>query len=370
MFTEQAGRFASGIESRARANVESLLAQMSSTADDFHDTVRKQFAQIVDILFVSTVASGLFGSTSDIDLIAVLEDGARPVGMSTMMFLKDRRLGVKAYTTGEVDAALTCLKEMGRKRPTELASCQKEMLATTRMTWVDLERCVNGFSFMSGAPYSHHLPDLSEAWFSIAFDQFRRAVILGVIADRAGEERGRYGYALVAVRNLMDLIMAAHGWIHSNLKWVQQRWAQFKDSSLPLASRLLVDSVTALADGVHDKLIAGSKDSVAGQLIDVYGRVLGHFSMALVDDDRPVKVAPNLVIRPFVGESEVALVPGGGMVIVTGRPHEELFSIRVSELLTVDRRSARALLSLSRARCIDFLLEEPLVQTSGAGDGR
>jgi len=351
-------RYAALAPERARANIETFLNRMGCDAADIEERLGSQFGVIHDILFVSTVASGLAGSTSDLDVILIVNTiAADQDRISTTMFTHGKRMGVKAYTHPEALQSIDLLAEIGGRPLSLLPFSRNQWDSIAPVPWVELERLINGFSFKSGMPYVFGLPRLSVAWFVGAFEQFRRAVILATLAERAGERRGRYGYAVMALRSLMDAVMASHGRVHWNAKWVPERWRRFCSDSDGAVEVPLVGRITAVWEQTLSAIEGGCVSPIGDALRGLYRDAKAAHMLVLSEDDQPLRFVEGLRLHPLLDGVSLATSSGPGFVIVESSSLEEL----ADWTLTVSGRfsplQTAALLALARGGLVGFPID-------------
>lgn len=243
IFTEEVARQVERLPASGRRNVEAFFARYGIERPAFEDFSLRRFSGDAAAFYVSTVARGLAGSTSDIDLILVT-DAAVPPHQSTsnMLFFGSRRVGVKLVSRQEIREALTALEH----DVAALASSPDTASVATGsgpLRWVDLERIVNGVSFASDETFAPHLPILCRAVTPRFLVDFQMGRGLTALAWAAGKPAAGYAYASSCVLSAMDALMAACGRVQWNMKWTLERWRRFVAESLP---RPIAEGVTVI----------------------------------------------------------------------------------------------------------------------------
>jgi hypothetical protein len=347
-----------GKEAFAKANIEALLDQRGSSVKGVKDLIGCQFSDVADILFVSTVTSGLAGSTSDVDVVVIVDGDLADERMSTMIFSEGVRLGVTAYRDGEIRAAIERLSSLSRIPPSRIVAARKDWDRGERVPWIELERCVNGYSFETANRYIAGLPSLAEACFGMAVEQFRRAVVLALLADYGGECRGQYGYAIVAVRALMDALMAERFDIHSNPKWVFERWSKFRPEQVKSPRTDLARSVAAtwrwLLQGLSDHCVAPT----AARMLDLYRESRVAFDVRLAEDRDPLRWRRPVRFFPFMDDVSMVMTEDGRFAIVEVADAKSLAGFSISDDMKVDPSQARSLLALMRSSLVDIPIDQ------------
>lgn len=247
IITDEVSREAGRLPSAGRRNVEGFFDRFSLDRSAFEAFSLRRFPDTATPYYVSTVARGLAGSTSDIDLILVSPDKVPPEqASSNMLFFGDRRVGVKLISRADIDQALAGLDACGPDDggPLDLGT---DPTSAGPIRWVDLERVVNGVSFQDDAGYTRHLPTLSRAAVQRFLAEFQIAAACTGLACVSGAEAAAYAYRAAAVVAAMDALMAACGRVQWNMKWTLERWRRFAVDATTAEARLGVAAIEKVA---------------------------------------------------------------------------------------------------------------------------
>ncbi len=327
------------------SNVEAFMRQIEFDPIQFETTVRKQFPDLVDMFFVSTVARGLAGSMSDIDVIVIT--AARPnfQRMSIMVHAQGRRLGVKHYSTDELAHVREVLA--GSWAMADLVQPVVAWLDRVTVDWVDCERVANGFSYATGTPWCNLLPALSELWLWEALMHAREATASASLSVAAGERRAAYGYLLIGLAYLRECVMAQCGDIQSNSKWTGERWSRFRP-------RIADRDIARLARDldVHEGWLRETKrdapSEAATRLHAAYVSVRGLSQDVPLDDSNLFRSLGGRARRRFFSAS-VAVALEGGRIIMMPHDHPLLdVPLALDELERVPPPIAELVLTLLR----------------------
>lgn len=224
-------RYSDQAPSLLRRNVDTFLEQNALDRAELERASLRPFKGHFDAFYVSTVARGLAGSKSDVDLILVSYDASLDDAMlSNMLFHGGRRVGVKVIKHTELNQALLTLREISGRIALRSFVDVVEERKRVQVDWQDLERLINGISFNSGAQYLTYLPDLCRVTAVAMLQEFYRQVGFVRLATSSHDFPAAAAYAYVAVISAMDAVMATCGRVQSNSKWTLERWHHFVPS--------------------------------------------------------------------------------------------------------------------------------------------
>lgn len=335
-------------------------AARNSSLDSFLESRSLAKAELVDearalggpgeIYFVSTIVTGLGGSTSDIDVIVIADqseaDGPR---MSTMAFFQGSRLGAKRYSRPEFEVASDRLSSLVALPASELASGIENWQEPIAL--IDLERLINGVTACGTCPLIDHLPDLAAARFAFSFDQSRESLMLAALAARAGEARAPWGYLLQGLLHLMDAAMACDGSVVTNVKWTAQRWRQSATSRDPRWA--LIDDWWIRA---RRALANAAEAPSAGDFISVYATVASAFGFSPAEDADVLRWRNDIVSQPFGASVWLSRSPSGRMALHP-TPGERR-PIALGDVAVLESVEAMTLLNAARAGFVSARLRE------------
>lgn len=352
--------YVEGCSSRSREYVSRFLAWAGCDPGGIRRSIGRQFGEIHDILYVSTITNGLAGSTSDIDVILVVADKDLAVErMSTRIFSGSRRIGVTAYSHREIVEAISRVRALEPLPASEVQRTRAAWDGSQQICWTDLIRCINGYSFESSMPYLDGLPALSVVTYVTAFEQFRRAVALCWLSAAAQERRGCQGYALTALRELMDAFMARYGQVNSGAKWVFERWQRFESASGnpsgSLRQRISRELRATIASLKQPSQETSVPSDVGARMLDLYHEACALQGVDIVEDRSPLYWRDELDFLPFVENTSFVGHRSGKFVLVHAGSKEDFAGFEmVTPSLAAEQASA--LVALFRAGFVDVPL--------------
>ena len=244
MFHELLARSVAEAQDAARASTVAFLRACDIDRAGFETFVRGAVQFQGPIFYVSTVARGLAGSTSDLDLILVAPAATEEHLASQMLFHAGRRVGVKVLAEHGVTREMVRIAQAVSAPPAARHCKIRDAAGALSIKWVDLERLANGASF-EGVTHADHLPALCRWSLVLHLADFRQAEAGFGLAMEAGRRGAALGYLAAAVEAAMDATMAAAGQIQSNVKWTYERWRCFRVRDRETAARDLVDALDA-----------------------------------------------------------------------------------------------------------------------------
>lgn len=237
LIEEEVDRYIYETPATLAGNVVSFLADNAIERVGLESFALRPFQGDFDLFYVSTVARGLAGSKSDVDLILVAgESVADDTTLSSMLFYSGRRVGVKVFRNFDIKSAIDILQEISTRIIdgdfVSIFEARKRM----PVKWIDVERLVNGVSLKLGPIYLEYLRPLCR-WVVIdALQEFQVQYCLVRLALASNNFGAASAYALGAIVSAMDAIMATCGRVQSNIKWTLERWRRFTlDAQAPRA---------------------------------------------------------------------------------------------------------------------------------------
>lgn len=311
-FTAWTGLDPEAFVARRRGHAERFLATRSLTMDRLATAVAEQSDESPrHILLTSSAVHGLANDLSDIDLIAVAPSAGVADGMATQLFIDDNHLEVIALPQPDVAQSLAALDALSADVPhavaAGLAAWNKRQLVSRKY----LERLVNGLDLTGSMPYLDWLPALGRAWTCESSVNAAMGAVLCGLAEAAGEQRGRLGYAVNSLLHAMDAVLSSHGDVYSNKKWYLLRWQRFVDGGF--AHDSTADAVGAV-ESFRGRLSAALADPAAAP-------PLGPALMSLVAETATVldvALADKWVLAPVDGVVSVPFLPGASMRVGGG----------------------------------------------------
>jgi hypothetical protein len=314
--------------------------------------------------FVSTIVYGLAGSTSDIDIIIVVDDAqADTARISSMAFFKESRLGVKLYTRADLDISLARLQM--------LAESAADHIVRAVETWSepvpfrDVERLINSVTTAGACLWLDHLPDLCRIRFVTSVNHFRESQVYAIMAGRAGEARGSWGYLLHGLQHAMDAVLACEGSVVTNVKWTAERWQRSNARRDPRWMML-----TTWWDRAWSELRGGAPAPDGAALTTLYRAIMDALALELVEDDDLFRWRDDVETAKFAPSVWLSRDKAGRMALHPTEGRHDAVSL--AELATLDAE-ATTLLSAARAGFVSAGLRAtrltvPLALSIGVGE--
>jgi hypothetical protein len=350
--TEVAGR-------RLRYGVE-FLERRGLRPTELVAAVEKLYPELDHLLLTSSPVQGLANHTSDVDLIGVCP--VRPDGppLATQVFHGPHHLEAICFPAEDVSASMAVLGAAASAGAEGAVAAFRRWDADVPVRRKYLERIVNGVALGEGTmPYLDHLPALARVWMWASVDTAVRSGSLAIVAERAGERRGRLGYALNAFLFLADALLSSQLDVYSNKKWYLERWLR----SVPaLAERDPgpVECLERLRAELGSRLTGrGAGPGLAASLVRLLQHVPGWFRPGPGGGLRMRLTArAGVEARPFLEGASLALVARGraGM-LDAGTVPEEAESWAPEELADLPPARCRLLLKLLRMGAADLEVE-------------
>lgn len=344
------------------------------------------------LLLTSSPVHGLANATSDLDFIRVQADAIAGPRISTKIFDRGEHLEVVSFSADEVAGNVAELARLAAAPFGESVVALRAWDQRREPRRKQTERIVNGLTLDGEAPYLGHLPALATLWSRSALHTAVEHAVCLALAERAGERRGRVGYATNLLLHLMDAVLSAHGDVYSTRKWYLLRWQRHTASGrwlddehrrvgqeidrlrAGLRGALTADPSTADAptDGVSSRGAAGAvaSDDVSssgaagavaldgvpsnratGAIAPDHVRLVARVAALTGAGDVRVRIVPTDEQSrrlPFLPGSDVLLAAGRALVLASDAP-TELGPLDLAQLPDVDPGAATDLLRALRA---------------------
>lgn len=303
-----ARRVASGGEV-ARGRTQAFFDAWGADRQAFETFLLRSFQGELTPYYVSTVARGLASSTSDVDVIVVTDDPeVRRTPLSSMLFYANRRVGAKVISRSEIRSCLALVGEQLQRWRAE-GRCADAPLP---LKWVDLERVVNGATFVGEPEFLHALPDIS-LWTAVGS---RRSFVgyrfCCAIAVRAGQVEAARVYGEAALAAAMDTVLAICGDVQWNTKWTFERWRRLPRAELSgdvaEAARSITEAHARILAAVTSEAKAGVKDLLASLGPEVL------FPEPRRDGAR-LKLGTDVAVHPFLPSAQILQSDAGATVL-------------------------------------------------------
>lgn len=325
--------------------VERFLESRGLTIDAVGEAVVGALGEPATILLTSSPVHGLANALSDIDTVCIVEGGEEVAGMATQLFAAGNHLEYVHFTRALLERDLDHLERVAALAPAAAVAAYHGWNTARTVRLKYLERIVNGIATDGTMPFADHLPDLATMWKWSSLERAIRLAALAIIAERAGESRGRLAYAANSTLYAMDAVLCDRDSVCGNRKWFLLRWDRFcrtrHGGEPPVAA--IETARTALGRiPVEGAALAGTMVETVAELGQALGAPVG-----------------TLACAPPAGTRELALLPGGSMVVLSGggavptadgspAPAEA----SLAELAELDAAAAAALLRRLRAEAL------------------
>lgn len=221
-----AEEFLSNLVETRRTSCDAFLKGRDTDRAKLAETARKSFGEDARVLITSSPVHGLANSTSDIDLICIVEcDDFGLAQAAQQMYDGANHLEAIGFLEEDLFRVFSELADWSAQPLSQgaklFAGSQSKAIIRSKY----LERIINGIDVDSGAaPYIDHLRPLSAIWASLGIGRAVKLATLSQMAASAAWDRAAHAFALDALLQGMDATLSAHGWVCSNSKWFLPRW--------------------------------------------------------------------------------------------------------------------------------------------------
>lgn len=335
---------------RRIAHARAFLKTRGLDFDWLRKSLEARLESPVHLLLTSSPVQGLANSKSDIDIICVAKDTVDVGRMSSQVYCGDEHIDTISFTESEVN---TCLRRAQASCDDTPASALDAVLSWNSRESIAkkyFERIVNGVDVSEAMPYEPYLPALATLWRLHSFHEFARSAICALLAEAAGEIRGRVGYALNSLFLAMDMIMSHTGDVYSNKKWHLLRWSRFVaqspcDGTMSRLIKVVGELQGTLSRALSDPRCHVSTVDPILELVEVAPTVLGlHLRKRELFSD-----CDHCSRMPFVREAELHLANDGFCLQTDAPPASELAELSVSDLAQLSAGRAASLLASLRS---------------------
>jgi len=351
IFTDEIARFKSTAESSRRHNTLAFFERYGIDRLKSEEMLNRLCPEPCDIYYVSTVPAGLAGSKSDLDVILVAPDGSSTRDLSSMLFQNGRRIGAKIIPARVIDDAIAMLRRSssGAAREVGIES------PSPAIKWVDLERLINGISFVRGTQYLEALDDAAEYTVAKTLKTYSMQRFAAHLAAKAGAANAAArAYSAGALTSAMDVLMAACGQIQSNAKWTFQRWSTFSrhtENPTVTAGTKIIGS--ALSACTADRRPAASVLDPVDEFFAHALRADGHLAI------KGLQLSADIISRAFLPGA--TCLKGKSRTVVVRTPLME-------KMKALDGSGAVDRLDPAEARSLLTLLQSAMIVTMDKRD--
>lgn len=330
---------------RTRASAaERFLETRSLTIAAVEDVIRSALDEPALVLLTSSPVHGLANHLSDIDTVCIVEGGEEggEGRMATQLFAAGNHLEYVCFSRDSLERDLEHLRQVASSTPADAVTAYDGWNSSRTVRLKYIERIVNGVATDGTMPFAGWLPDLGIVWKWSSLERAVRFAAYAILAERAGEDRGRLAYAANATLFAMDAVLSDQDSVCGNRKWFLLRWDRFRrrrdGSEPPLPA---IEAARAALGGTPGR----------EPLADTIARMVAELGNAV-----GVPAGP-LVCRPAAGARELPFLPGGSLVVApdgSAVPAAEGllgagFETSLAALAELDAESAAALLRGMRA---------------------
>lgn len=305
------------------------------------------------LLLTSSPVHGLANSTSDLDFIRVQEAGIDGPRISTKIFENGHHLEVVSFGRDELASSLDELNRLAGLPAEETVAGFRAWDKQREPRRKQTERIVNGITLDGTAPFLPWLPALSRVWSRASLQTAVEQAVHAVLAEAAGESRGRVGYAYNVLLHLMDALLSHHGDVYTTRKWYVLRWSRLVAGGGWHDERL--QAVASDVERLRKGIGAALGPAAAGEPL------AGAFTAAVLDAVRATGTARSVTVGAEVTGSVQPYLPGASLLLdsraavvlpavgaerdlaLTGSP------VGLEELSGLDPKAAASLLRALRA---------------------
>lgn len=317
------------LSARRHSHVAAFLAGRALDPKWLSDLMRERVGEGL-LMLTSSPVHGLANPTSDLDFIRIQEaeiDGPR---ISTKIFEDGHHLEVVSFSRAELASNLDELNRLGDLPVEETVAGFRAWDKQREPRRKQTERIVNGITLDGTAPFLELLPALSRVWSRASLQTAVEQAVHCLLAETAGETRGRVGYAYNVLLHLMDALLSHHGDVYTTRKWYALRWTRLVAEGNWHDERLqsLASDVERLRKGVGPALDPAAADEP----------LAAAFAEVVLDAIRATGTAASVTVaveltgsvQPYLAGASLLLGSGNGVVLagigaetdlpLTGRP--------------------------------------------------
>ncbi|MCJ0873514.1 DUF6001 family protein [Streptomyces sp. AP-93] len=340
------------LTARRHAHVAAFLAGRALDPAWLTAVMRDQVGEGL-LMLTSSPVHGLANPTSDLDFIRIQEAAIDGPRISTKIFENGHHLEVVSFSQAELTSNLDELNRLAALPAAETVAGFRAWDKTREPRRKQTERIVNGIALDGTAPYLEWLPALSRVWSRASLQTAVEQAVHAVLAEAAGETRGRVGYAYNVLLHLMDALLSHHGDVYTTRKWYVLRWTRHVAAGDWCDERLqaVASDVERLRKGVN----AALEPAAAGEPL------AGAFAAVVLDAVRATGTAESVTVgveatgsvQPYLAGASLLLGSGNAVVLpgvaagtdlpLTGSP------VALDELAGLDAKAAGTLLRALRA---------------------
>ncbi|MER5938276.1 DUF6001 family protein [Streptomyces sp. NPDC001928] len=353
------------LTARRHAHVAAFLASRSLDAEWLSDLMRERVGEGL-LMLTSSPVHGLANPTSDLDFIRIQEaeiDGPR---ISTKIFENGHHLEVVSFSRAELASNLDELHRLAGLPAEETVAGFRAWDKQREPRRKQTERIVNGITLDGSAPYLDWLPPLSRVWSRASVQTAVEQAVHCVLAEAAGETRGRVGYAYNVLLHLMDALLSHHGDVYTTRKWYALRWTRLVAEGGWHDDRLqaVASDVERLRKGVG----AALRPAAAGEPLAGAFAALALNAVRATGTAETVTVRAELTgsIQPFLAGSALLMSSGNGVVLPGVGAERDLPltgpAVGLDELAGLDAKSAASLLRALRAGAAALRVGYPVTE--------
>ncbi|WP_203599404.1 DUF6001 family protein [Streptomyces sp. SID10853] len=302
------------------SRVEKFLSSRGLSPDWLTAIMKDQVGDGL-LMLTSSPVHGLANATSDFDFIRIQPEPIGGPRISTKIFEQGHHLEVVSFSEAEVTANLAELRRLAAAPFGTTVDGFRSWDKTREPRRKQTERIVNGITLDGSAPFLDALPSLSTVWARAALQTAAEQTAHLVLAERAGETRGRVGYAFNVLLHLMDALLSHHGDVYTTRKWYVLRWARMvRDGGwrTPAARRaaetlegLRTDVAAALSPEAAGRPLGPAYQALLRDVLEAVGHQ-GRIAVTL----EPAPGGP----APFLPGASM-LVSAESAVLLPGRDH-------------------------------------------------
>jgi Family of unknown function (DUF6001) len=338
------------LTARRHAHVSQFLAGRGLDPEWLSALMRERIGE-GQLLLTSSPVHGLANATSDLDFIRIQEAEIEGPRISTKIFEDGHHLEVVSFSCSEVASNLAELDRLAAAASGQTVAGFRRWDKQREPRRKQTERIVNGIALDGTAPYLDALPALSTVWSRASLHTAVEQVAHTVLAEAAGEARGRVGYAFNVLLHVMDALLSYHGDVYTTRKWYALRWTRLVAEGVWRDGR--VRAVAAELERLRGRIGATLEAPATGQ-------PLGEAYTALVMDclratgtaaAATVRLEVTGTVERFLPGASLLVAPGGSVVLPGAGAELPLTAeaVPVEELTKLDAEAAATVLRALRA---------------------
>jgi hypothetical protein len=275
-----------------------------------------------EYLLTSSPVHGLANPSSDLDFIRIQPEPLSGTRIAAKLFEDGHHLEVVSFSADEVTRNLAELQRLASAAPAESVAGFRTWDKRLEPRRKQTERIVNGVTLAGELPYRDALPALGAVWSRASLQTAAEHAVHLCLAEAAGEQRGRVGYAVNAVLHLADALLSASGDVYTTRKWFLLRWARARLAET--TADPAIRAAAAAVDRLRQRALSALDTSVpplapdVTATVDTVARVIGVAGRVEV----AVGLAGGVRYQPYLAGSGLLVGSDASLVVDEPGPPE------------------------------------------------